>query len=100
MRQQLADAGHEVYIVAINAASAAPNQAELVAKCSFPLLQDTDEAGAWGQRGGLKDDFFVLDAAGNVVAHLAAGGAVNTNLSTTDGFANVRDALLAAEVPQ
>jgi len=97
MRQELADAGHDVYIVAINASSAASNQDALIDKCSFPLLQDTEAVDAWGQLDGLKDDFFVLDVDGNVVEHLANGGAVNTNLSTDDGYANVMSALLAAE---
>ncbi|TNF33381.1 MAG: hypothetical protein EP329_08360 [Deltaproteobacteria bacterium] len=97
MRQELADAGHDVYVVAINAPSAAANQGALTDKCSFPLLQDTEEVDAWGQLGGSKDDFFVLDENGDVVAHLPVGGEVSTNLSTEEGYANVRAALLAAE---
>lgn len=96
MRQELANAGHDVNIVAINAASAATSQGALVDECAFPLLQDTTEVDTWGQLGGQKDDFFVLDAAGDVVAHLVLTD-VNTNLSTDEGYANVRDALLAAE---
>ncbi|PKN56981.1 MAG: hypothetical protein CVU56_13415 [Deltaproteobacteria bacterium HGW-Deltaproteobacteria-14] len=96
MRQELVDAGHDVNIVSIHAASAAANQGALIDECAFPLLQDTAEVDAWGQLGGQKDDFFVLDAAGDVVAHLVLAE-VNTNLSTDDGYANVRGALLAAE---
>lgn len=96
MRQELANAGHDVNIVAINATSAAANQGALVDECAFALLQDTAEVDAWGQLGGQKDDFFVLDAAGDVVAHLVLTE-VNTNLSTDEGYANVRGALLAAE---
>ena len=97
MRRELAAAGHEVHVVAVNAASAATAQDALTAVCDFPLLQDTDAAGAWALLGGAKDDLFVLDAEGGVVTHLPYGGAVETNLSTDTGYANVKAALLAVE---
>lgn len=97
MQEELAAGGHEVYFVVINAANAVDDQDALVRQCTIPLLQDTEAVGAWGQLGGEKDDFFVLDAHGNVATHLAVDGELATDLSSDEGYANVRDALLAVE---
>jgi len=75
---------------------AAANQADLTSRCSFPFFQDVPAVGSWALHGGSKDDFLVYDALGRLSAYLPAAGGPNSNLSTAEGYANVRQALLTA----
>jgi hypothetical protein len=86
-------------VVAINVTTGVETQSLLADTCSFPLLQDTTETNAWSLLNGGKDDMYIYDAAGKLLIHLPAQGDVETNLSTPQGFANVRDVLLAAAPP-
>lgn len=86
--------GKEVNYVGINMSAADAWQMELTKKCSFPLLQDQTEINAWGLLGAGKDDFLLYDSNGKLVQHLPAFGGINVDLSTMDGYKNVRDAIL------
>lgn len=98
MRLELGLEGVEVHFVAINAVSASDpeDQAKLVNRCAFPLLQDTDEVDAWGLHDAGKDDFVIYDAQGRVAAYLPVGGDLTTDLRTDEGYANLKNAILEA----
>jgi hypothetical protein len=85
-----------VEVVGINAMDATTRQGDLAATCRFPLFQDVPEVGAWALHGGGKDDFFVYDASGQLSAYLPAIGGPNSNLSTVEGYGNLKQALLTA----
>jgi hypothetical protein len=97
MRIELEAAGRPVEVVAINQTSTAATAANLVALVSFPLFQDVAEVDAVGLMLAHKDDLFVYDRVGNLSAYLPMGGAINTVLSTPDGYDNVKNAVLGAE---
>ena len=99
VHEALVELGVDVNVVAINVTNGVETQSLLADSCSFPLLQDTAEVNAWTLLNGGKDDMYIYDAAGKLLVHLPAQGDVETNLSTAQGFANVRDALLAAAPP-
>lgn len=80
--------------VGINASNAVAEGVQLVARCSFPLLQDIDTVDAWGLHGGHKDDFLIYRADGTLADYLPTGGERSTNLSTPEGYANVKNAIL------
>ena len=96
MRFELEGAGHEVQFVTINAVSALETQQKLVDRCSFPLFQDTAEADVWGLHNGLKDDFYVYDRSGILVDYLPITGERSVTLSTAEGYANLKGAILDA----
>jgi len=98
LRTELAAAGKDINYVAINMITGLERQGELAEQCTFPLLQDTDEVMAWEAMNGGKDDMYVYGSDGTLATFLPAGSASKpTNLSTAEGYATVRDALLAAE---
>ena len=80
MRIELLLEGHKVYFLTINASNAVEQQQKLVDKCSFPLLQDTEEIDAWTLHDGGKDDMFIYGKDGSLQRFLPFGGEVNTNL--------------------
>ncbi|EDM80923.1 hypothetical protein PPSIR1_28473 [Plesiocystis pacifica SIR-1] len=98
MRLELALEGYDVQMIAINATSADndDDRQNLVDRCAFPLFQDIDEVDAWDLHGGTKDDLVIYHADGTMAVFLDQGGEVNTNLSTDEGYANVKQALLDA----
>ena len=75
----------------------AKNQSALSDVCSYPVLQDTEEVDAWSLLGGGKDDFFLYNSDGTLGVYLPSGGEVSTKLSTPEGYANIRDTLMAME---
>jgi len=107
IHQDLIAMGVDVNVVAINTVTGVDAQPLLADTCSFPLLQDVaflaedevTETNAWSELNGGKDDMYIYDAEGKLLIHLPAHGAVETHLSTPQGYANVRDALLAAAPP-
>ena len=88
--------GHEVYFLTVNIISGVDNQADLAARCEFPILQDTPEANAWTAHQGGKDDFFIYSNGGQLQVHLPAQGDIDTNLSTLDGYRNLKAAIMQA----
>ncbi len=94
MRIELEVMGHDVQFVSINKADAADHQEKLTDKCSFPLVQDLDGVDVWGLMGGGKDDFYIYDAGGNLVKYLPISGETDVNLSTEEGYASLKNAIL------
>jgi hypothetical protein len=97
MQQEIIALGHDVHLVGINATTALEYQGTLSNVCSFPFLQDTAATDAFAAMGGAKDDIYVYRSNGTLAVYLKNGGAINTNLSTGEGYSNVRDMLLAVE---
>lgn len=96
MQKELLAEGHDVAFVAVNVTSGVDSQQSLINVCSYPLFQDTPAVGAWTQHGGAKDDLIVYDAMGKLRTYLPYGGPVNTALSTPEGYANLKAAILDA----
>ena len=96
MRIELFLEGHKVFFITVNASNAVEQQQKLVDKCSFPLLQDTEEINAWALHDGGKDDMYIYDTEGNLVVYLpfSSSGPSSTHLGTTGGYAHVKNAVL------
>ncbi|MCA9523530.1 MAG: hypothetical protein KC609_21290 [Myxococcales bacterium] len=82
--------------MAINSIDAVDYQQPLVDRCTFPLFQDTTEVNAWTLHDGHKDDILIYDKNGVLYVALPNGGAVNTNLSTPEGYENLKSRVLEA----
>lgn len=95
MDLELQAEGKKVHFVVVNAQNAAANQKELLDRCNFPMFQDMAGADAWTLQGGGKDDFFLYDRAGKLHAYLPPTGSTPTNLSTPEGYAALKAAILA-----
>lgn len=98
MRQELEGSGYNVNVVAINIVRAETSQSSLSSRCSFDLLQDVASVNVWSLMGGGKDDFFIYRQEATLApsGYLPLGGPVYTNLSSTEGYANVYNAIVAA----
>lgn len=98
MRLELASEGYDIYVVGINKADAIDRQEDLIERGTFSLLQDLDEVQAWDvHHQGVKDDFYVYTADGKLADYLYAHDDERpTNLGTEEGYANVKDAIIAA----
>jgi hypothetical protein len=98
MRLELAAEGFDIYVVGINKSDAVDDQQELWKRGSMTLLQDQDDIRVWDlHHQGVKDDFYIYDADGNLFDYLDAhDDARSTNLSTDEGYENVKQAILAA----
>lgn len=96
MQSELNGEGHDVAFLTVNVTSGATSQQALIDVCAFPLFQDEAGVNAWAQHGGAKDDLLIYDASGSLSAYLPFAGAVDTNLSTPAGYANVKAAILDA----
>ena len=83
-------------MVAVNKVDAAAMRADLTDACRFPVLQDTETVGLWALMGGGKDDLYVFDAEGRLTTYLPAKGETSTNLSTSEGYAAVKAAIVSA----
>lgn len=96
MREELAAEGVEVAFVTVHGASAnnAEDQEALTSRCSFPILQDTDDAGVWSTSGGGKDDFFIYGPDGTQLAYLQPSD--GTNLNDADQYASLKARLVDA----
>jgi hypothetical protein len=97
MRLELEKEGTPVWILTVNAVSGLDYQANLVAQCAFPLFQDLPGYDAWGLHQGQKDDFYVYDAQGKLRTFIpVTGGELSNDLSTPEGYAAVKKALVDA----
>ncbi|MGB1700996.1 MAG: AhpC-related (seleno)protein, partial [Nannocystaceae bacterium] len=70
-------------------------QAMLTARCSFSLFQGTEGNDLWAQQGGVKDSLYIYATDGTLADYLAPTGEISTNMSTEEGYANVKSAILA-----
>jgi len=98
MRQELEAGGYQVNVVAINVLGGESSQQQLVSRCSFDLLQDVASVGAWTLMDGNKDDMFIYREGGRLApsGYLPITGPLSTILSTTEGYDNVYNAIVAA----
>ena len=117
MQAELLEEGFDVNFVAVNdiSASSEADQNKLaflkddsgevlldeetgepVPRCTFPLLQDVEEVGAWDLHEVSKDDIIIYSAQGTLKRFLARGGAVNTTLSNEAGYNAVKEAIIGA----
>lgn len=96
MRLELAAAGKDVHFLVVNSNDAVEQQKEFVKRSAIPLFQDTTDANVWGKQGGAKDDMYVYDSKGYLAAFFPFSGKVNINLSTDDGYNNLKQAILKA----
>ena len=93
MQNEFIAMGIEVHFVSINVTSGLESAEKLVEVCGYPLLQDTEEIGAWDLLQGKKDDMYILNTDGAVATYLPQGGVLSTNLSTEEGYNNVKYSL-------
>ncbi|TNE49298.1 MAG: hypothetical protein EP343_12330 [Deltaproteobacteria bacterium] len=96
MRLELQQQNLKVKFVAVNSidANTPTDQKQLTDRCAFPLFQDVDTMQAWHHHNGQKDDLYIYNAQGQLVAHLPFAGPVNTDLSTDEGYNNLKQAIL------
>jgi len=94
MRLELTASGYEVYFLSVNKIDAESTQDKLSARCAFPLLQDTAEAGIWDLHNGNKDDFYIYRSDGTLAKYLPNAGDASINLSTDAGYDYVKDSLI------
>jgi hypothetical protein len=99
MKTELVTAGLAVEVAVVNETGFADSIGNLTAKGTFPVFQDSAEAGVWLLHGADKDDMIVYTPEGKVSAFLDYGGPVPTNLSTPEGWAAVKAAWTAALTP-
>ena len=88
--------GDSLQFTFINSEYSAEGVTGLTSLCDFPVFQDKAGVDAWGQHEGAKDDMYVYGADGLLSAYLPASGALSTNLRTSEGFQNLKDAILQA----
>ena len=96
MQEEFDNDNIAVQIVAINQIPAANFVHMLTDVCDYPVFQDTDVVQAWQQHEGSKDDFFIYNSDLSLHQLLKPGGGINTTLSTSDGYDNVKNAILSA----
>lgn len=97
MRQSLVAQGIDVGFVAINAYTAEGDVQRILDVTSYAVLQDTPSEGSgtvWDALGARKDDLLLFHGDGTLARVLPFDGELSTNLSTDEGYTNVRDALL------
>ena len=85
MRIELRLQGHDAYFVALNGHRYAVHQEGLAARCSFPLLQDTEELGGLDAMDGAIYDMFVYRPDGTLHVFLPGFGGPDTYLSEDEG---------------
>lgn len=96
MRIELDKEGVAAVIVGVNDSTAAAYGKEFTERAAFPLFQDQADVGVFELQGGHKDDFFVYDKEGRLTAWFPIDGGPNSNLTTDEGYRNVKSAVVAA----
>ena len=86
----------KVNIIAVNIASGQTSQIEFASRCSFPLFQDNEFENAFGRHEGRKDDYYIYNERGELFDYYAYQGKRESDLTTTEGYANIKQAILDA----
>ena len=94
MKDELEFEGLAVQFVIVNQAASIAQQANLTNNTTFPVFQDTFDMDAWEMHDGKKDDIYIYDENGALAHYFTLGGALSLNLSTTEGYENVKNAIL------
>ena len=63
-------------------------------RCTYPLVQDTEEVNAWELHAGKKDDFYIYGVDGRVARYLPSGTDFSTRLSSAEGYNNLKGAII------
>ena len=69
----------------------------LVAASPLPTFQDTWLLDVWAMHGSGKDDFLIYGTNGTLSAHFIAFQDPSSDLSTPEGFGNMKEAILNAQ---
>ena len=70
-------------------------EGEPLYRCTYPLVQDTEEVNAWELHAGKKDDFYIYGADGRLSRYLPSGDeSFSTRLSSAEGYSNLKGALV------
>jgi hypothetical protein len=99
MRVELALEGLDIEMIVINLTSQAEHPEYLADRCSFAVLQDTEDDAVWDLYQGKKDDMYIYDTEGLMKAFFRSGEEPSSNLSTDEGYANVREAIVEVVAP-
>lgn len=81
----------------INQAGSELALAALVEASTLPTFQDTWLLDAWGMHGSGKDDILVYSTSGILSTHFIAFQEPSSDLSTPEGFQNMKEAILNAQ---
>lgn len=100
LHDELEAKGHDIAFVVVHGASAnnPEDQLALTSRCTFPILQDTEEANVWGASMGGKDDFFLYAPDGTLLEYLPPSS--GTNLSKSEDYAALEAKLIEAATAQ
>jgi len=96
MRIELRLAGLSAHFVALNGHQYVAHQEGLAARCSYPILQDTEELAGLEAMDGAIYDMFVYRPDGTLHVFLGGFDEIDTYLADDEGYENVRAAILAA----
>jgi hypothetical protein len=96
MRNELDAEGIAVNFVLVNWSEAAAEVGEFIERVPFPILQDEADINAWNLFQGNKDDVYVYGPDGLLAAHTSPRLDTPYNLSETEGYAYLRDAIVDA----
>ncbi len=82
MRKQLLAQRDDFVMVAVNGTSSTEPilQKSIWKSCSFPVFQDTPSAGVWGAHKGKKNDAWVYDHDGTLMAYFPGADAIDLNV--------------------
>ena len=88
--------GLNVRVMSINSIDARSSRQRLIDACSFPLLQDTNEAKAWDKLLGSKDDQYIYTAESVLHRYYDYNAGQLVDPISAAGKASLRQALVAA----
>ncbi len=94
MHDELTADDVSIHFVILDRAATNPPIELLTEVCGFPIFQDTEAVDAWGLHEGVKDDFYFYNAEGVLEIFIPAWGDIEMNLSTDEGYRNIKNAAL------
>ena len=97
MAQELKDEGVETSMYVINEAGSDLAFDALAGASTLPTFQDFWGLDVWTMHAGGTDDFFIYDTNGKLSAYFKGYSEPNSDLSTPEGYGNVKEAILNAQ---
>ena len=68
---------------------------EPIYRCTYPLVQDTEDVNAWELHAGKKDDFYIYGTDGRLARYLPSGTeSLSTRLASAEGYNNLKSAIV------
>jgi hypothetical protein len=97
LRLELEAEGYDVYFAGLNQVGydSPDDQVLLTDRGSFPMFQGVEGMDLWALQGGAKDHLYIYDTQGHLADYIPSSSEISTNMSTEEGYANVRNAILA-----